>query len=170
MVAETGDDGDVAELELFRPGAGVAALLDPVPCAVVVEEVIDNGLVLLAVHRELEGLGVVVVVVVRDEGEVEKRRELLGTAVVQVDREQGFRRFDNQPHVVDEPDCGMVDVVYNRFLHLAKDLVKGVIQPPQGGQAPESGLQFCRVRIESRPPVVCVVLRGDQVNLPLADL
>ena len=50
MVAETGDDGDVAELELFRPGAGVAALLDPVPCAVVVEEVIDNQLMALMAY------------------------------------------------------------------------------------------------------------------------
>ncbi len=102
MVGGSRENGGVAKVEGLATARIAARHAAAAKRAVVVEEVGHHRLA-RAVHGFEEGGIDMVVVVVRDEREVEKRSQERPLAVGNVNPENGARRLDDDSHVVEEP-------------------------------------------------------------------
>ena len=131
---------------------------------VVVVEVGDHGLA-RAVDRVEEAVAVVVVVIVRDEREVEVGFEARGLAVVDVDGEERLRRLDDHAHVVDIPDGGLVR--HRRGLYLGEDLVERLVVAFEAGTRGVGGESVGVGKLHARQLEGGIVLRRDGVELLL---
>ena len=170
MVAEAGDHRHVADVECLGLRPRVAAELHPVRHAIVGEEVVHHRLALDAIHQMREALRVVVVVVVRDQREVQQRSHILRPAVVQVDGERLLGRLHDQAHVVHVPYRRMVDVRDDRLLHLPQHLLERRLEPPKHGEAPRRRIKLVLRQLDARSPIRGKLIRLDGVDLALAQV
>ena len=131
----------------------------------VVEEVRGDDLPLPR-HRVVEILPPVVAVVVRDEREVEHRRELRSAPVVEVDREEGFPCLHDVAHVVDAPDRGHI-ARHRRRLHLAHHLLERERVRLQRLEPPRVAIEQVRLVDVRLHRLRRLVPFRDQLALPL---
>ena len=108
-----------------------------------------------------------VVVVVRDEREVERRGELLGEAVLEVHREERLRRLHDDAHVVDVPDGGRSAGRHRRLGHRALDGAEGVVQTAERRETRRPILRHVQFKRVRRTAVRLEVRRLNLVELGL---
>ena len=164
VVRERGLDCHVLQVERLLGAREAARHALGEVGAVVVVEVGDDGLA-GAVNGVEEAVAVVVVVVVRDESEVEDRLEARRLPVVNVDGEERLRRLHDDAHVVYEPDGGLVR--HCGRLDLSEDLVEGLVVALQTGEGGVCGEPVGVGEFHARQLEGRVVFRRDGVELLL---